>query len=256
MLLSHKYKFIFLHCRKAAGSSITVYLNNYIGPQDIQVGIWIDTIDSGGKYNWRAINDIFSQYGARSLYKLLKSKKVPRLKNICQDVSKTKYKEILNHESSSHAPAINVKNAFPQEWNKYFKFCFVRNPYEKAISEYLYMTKPSHKRHVSFVEFLERLYDKDLSDPEDVVPPTKTNWPIYTINDKIAVDFIGRYENLSQDMKYICQHLGIPFDISIFPHKKNNASNTSGYQKWYSEYEVKLVKAIFRNELEFFGYDF
>ena len=32
LIISHKYKFIFLNCRKVAGSSITAYLNHFLGP--------------------------------------------------------------------------------------------------------------------------------------------------------------------------------------------------------------------------------
>ena len=59
MIISHKYKFIFMHGRKCAGSSIEVMLNKYLGPDDIQIGSWPETILAGGKINKRALKDAF-----------------------------------------------------------------------------------------------------------------------------------------------------------------------------------------------------
>ena len=60
MIISYKNKLIFIHCRKVAGSAITAYLNQFIGPDDIQVGVWEDTILNDGSYNKRFYKDIFT----------------------------------------------------------------------------------------------------------------------------------------------------------------------------------------------------
>ena len=39
MILSRKHRFIFLHNRKKAGSSVTVSLSRYLGPWDTQIGL-------------------------------------------------------------------------------------------------------------------------------------------------------------------------------------------------------------------------
>ena len=36
MIISHQHKFIFVHCRKTAGSSVVSSLSRYLGPQDLQ----------------------------------------------------------------------------------------------------------------------------------------------------------------------------------------------------------------------------
>ena len=58
MFISFKKKYIFMHSRKTAGSSITALLNKDIGPKDIQIGAWPDAIEAGGKYNNHAISII------------------------------------------------------------------------------------------------------------------------------------------------------------------------------------------------------
>ena len=39
MIISYRHKFIFMHSRKTAGSSVTALLSHHLGPQDIQLGL-------------------------------------------------------------------------------------------------------------------------------------------------------------------------------------------------------------------------
>ena len=45
MIISHKYKFIFIKTRKTAGSSISNVLRKYLGPTDIADGDWVDGLE-------------------------------------------------------------------------------------------------------------------------------------------------------------------------------------------------------------------
>lgn len=38
------------------------------------------------------------------------------------------------------------------------------------------------------------------------------NWYIYIINDKVVVDFVGKYESFFLDLIFICEKLNILFD--------------------------------------------
>lgn len=45
MIISHRYKFIFIKTRKTAGSSVQKVLRNYLGPTDIADGDWLDKLE-------------------------------------------------------------------------------------------------------------------------------------------------------------------------------------------------------------------
>ncbi|MBC7144148.1 MAG: hypothetical protein H5U24_01950 [Thioclava marina] len=47
MILSHAHRFIFLHNRKTAGSSISVALARYLGPEDLQLSAIVETLREG-----------------------------------------------------------------------------------------------------------------------------------------------------------------------------------------------------------------
>lgn len=65
MIISHKYKFIFIKTRKTAGSSIEKYLSAYLGPSDICTGSLSENTPTkntdylDGHKSWKFIYDNF-----------------------------------------------------------------------------------------------------------------------------------------------------------------------------------------------------
>ena len=77
---------------------------------------------------------------------------------------------------------------------------------------------------------------------------------IYTINDKIAVDYIGKFENLKKDVDKIHKILKLPKKKFNLPHAKKNKSKN--YLKFYNNESKRLVEEIWQKEFEFFKYNF
>ncbi len=262
MIISHKHKYIFVHCRKTAGSSISIMLNQYLGFWDIQVGSWNDTLANGGKINARLLFDAMGR-GGLNYVPTAASRIIGRWKEGCplsvlSQVSKMqnkKYRKLLN-DHTDHASAYNVKRCFPREWETYFTFCFVRNPWDRAVSEYKWCTRKPHQKSVGFREFLERVHDPQRSDPEYVVPKPPSNWDLYTIDDQIAVDFVGRFEYLARDLQIVCGEIGLPFNDKMFPHAKKTRGSEDRYRDWYDDYTRRLVEEMYEKEIEAFGYKF
>lgn len=257
MIISHKHRFIFLHCRKVAGSSITSLLNRYLGPDDIQVGSWHDALHSGGRLNRQAIRtlllerksqvDILSSLGAC----LTKAKRPQVSRMINHAISAVYEKKISGNPA--HAVAKTVAAFDPAAWQSYHKFCFVRNPYHHAVSDYFWRTQG--KSDVSFDEFLRRKLDPDRPDPERLRPSPVTNWEIYTINDRIVVDTIGRYETLSEDLARLGQQLGFHLDLSDLPGSKSGFRKKT-FGSMFTPGTKRLVEQIYAKELETFEYRF
>ncbi len=103
----------------------------------------------------------------------------------------------------------------------FFKFCFVRNPYERALSGYLnHIARPTLQR-----DNLVRWLGKDA--PEDgemsfemFVNAICRQSPLEMDNhwrpqfhqsfqDKIAYDFIGRFERLAEDLRVVEDRTGL-----------------------------------------------
>lgn len=89
----------------------------------------------------------------------------------------------------------------------------------KELSLIIYgVLKQKNVHNVSFLEYL-RILDDD-SNHHKVKPVNYDNWSMYTINNTVVVDFIGRYENLTDDMAKVCSVLNIPFSPNMFPQAK------------------------------------
>ncbi len=210
MILSHSKRFIFVHVYKVAGISIR-----------------------------RALQP----------YNNLTSSDFPWYMNL--KFSFGKRYEFLPNWSINHIKAREIKKYLPVEvFNNYFKFCFVRNPWDWQVSLYhftlQYENHPQHKRiskMKTFDEYIEWRIHNDFKLQKDF---------IYAKNNDILVDYVGRFENLQEDFNEICLRLEIPtVDLP-----KANISKHKYYKEYYNDYSRDLVAKAFKEDIELFHYDF
>ncbi|MDW5378871.1 sulfotransferase family 2 domain-containing protein [Halomonas sp. HP20-15] len=255
MIISHKYRFIFIHCRKVAGSSIKTTLWPHLGEDDIVVGSIDEVLKNGFRLNRatkRALLDPRSlNVSRKALFEYVRHGNSPRFRNHVSTAVKYKYRKSLYH-NPVHSPAINVKEAFPDEWKNYFKFCIVRNSYDQALSEFSYQTRKADG-DVSFKHFLKAL-NGEVHDPLIVPSGLKDNWDLYTIDDKVAVERIGHYENLEEDFAEICRELGVPVTEPLRKEKVGARKKDRQLYEWYDDENVRLVKNIYGKEIDYFNY--
>ncbi|MFW6026019.1 MAG: sulfotransferase family 2 domain-containing protein [Candidatus Woesearchaeota archaeon] len=157
-----------------------------------------------------------------------------------------------NKTKTKHIKARELKKLLPKEtWNKYFKFAFVRNPWDRITSIYKFNIEhqqPGYKdyKEKDFASFLEMIYQGKkvhISEPQkDYVCDEKGN---------LIVDFVGHFENLDKDFKYICKKLGIRKKLKLL-----NPSNHEYYKKMYNKTTKKMVNSLFKEDIEFFNYNF
>lgn len=244
-----------MHCRKAAGSSIAASLAPHLGPDDIHLGTWPEAFEQGVPPNRRARRDLLHPVAGASLVARL-LRRPSRLADPAWRVAaingaqRLRYRSRLGH-SPEHAHAERVRAAFPQAWRDYFKFCFVRNPFDRAVSDYLWRTRKTGNETLTFTAFLDRLERQDFS--SRTIPRHFDNWPIYTVDNRIAVDFVGRFERLDEDLDRVFDQLGL--DRRPLPRSKSMQRRGS-YREWYGDAEKGQVERLFANELRHFKYSF
>ena len=149
-----------------------------------------------------------------------------------------------------------------------FKFCFVRNPFQRLVSEYQYQHS-----HIGFKKFVMEILPKLLTDDYDrnnglnrhIMPQWKF---IYDKKGKLLVDFVGRFENLQADFRVVTQKtMG---KIVELPYR--NASHHGFREKWFSKIKPlqnkehysrhydsesrNFVEEFYREDINFFGYEF
>jgi len=137
-----------------------------------------------------------------------------------------------------------------ESFDRYFKFTFVRNPWDRLVSEYEFLLrKTEHGRH-------ERV--KKLGGFSDFIRMQIPRRDAYQINmmcdrhGKVLMDFIGKLENLQNDWNTVCDRIGIPHQEL----QRKNASERSHYQDYYDAESRLLVARHWAREIELFGYRF
>lgn len=255
MIISHKYKFIFLHCRKTAGSSIVASLSRYLSPNDIQISAIQDALSNGVRPPRRVVvKGLICGLGNLQLLRALAARR--RFRSFLSRAVKKSYERQLGPKPD-HAYALEVRNAFPDEWRNYFKFCVVRNPFERVVSDYFWRIK-SAPNAPSFSEFVMAIHEgRTLS---GTVPERPDNWPIYTINDEIVADAIIEYGELMPRLVRIMSDIGVPWDGNLPKSKSgwNRKRNREPhwYRSIYRPNDRELVGHVFRKEISQFEYRF
>lgn len=138
----------------------------------------------------------------------------------------------------------------PENFADYFKFAFVRNPWERLVSEYEFILRnPQHGRYKrvvalgNFPAFIQ------------MQVPRKDAYQLNMLCDKngrLLMDFVGKLENLDRDWQTVCERIGIAHQAL----PRENVSDRKPYQEYYSEASVKLVAKHWAREIELFGYSY
>lgn len=219
MLLSHKHKFIFIHIFKTAGTSVSSQL----------------------AYHSRVID--FLAYGSWPTVKLV---------NIFNVVMKRKGMELLTG-FKKHATALDIKNALPDSlFHSYFKFAFVRNPWDLCVSLYFYL-RQNPKLHdsklannLNFIDFIKVYIEKKPQKQIDFIADE---------NGHIIIDYIGKYERLQNDFNEIMNQIGL--NAEPLPQKNISKSRPNhDYRGYYNDDTTELVGHYFHSDIEKFNYSF
>lgn len=155
------------------------------------------------------------------------------------------------------------------EFEGAYKFSFVRNPYSRLVSEYLYRNYFDHRSFRDFV--LNKLPQPGWDDRYRHVMPQYDM--LHDGDDRLLVDFVGRFESLQSDFDRICAHLGI--EDSELPHRnasdkrsrnfkrrlrnalfRNGENQKRHYTEFYDDETRAAVSAYYRRDIETFGYSF
>jgi len=242
MIISHKYKFIFLKTQKTAGSSIEIFLSQFCDKDDILTPIG-EGEDIRTKQNTSPQNYLNPKLSSKILL-LMQNASKP----IWPLIKKSSYLRSLKSEKVffNHMTGHEVREKIGREiWNSYYKFCFERNPWEKLVSGYFWSNRGA--------EFDELLFDDYFNSGSYL---NFYDYPIYTYQDEVIVDFIGKYENLKEDLLKVCNKIGIEFDGDLPKSKAKYRPKNHHYSYYYNDKNRELVQNIFKKEIELLGYTF
>ena len=158
-----------------------------------------------------------------------------------------------------HATAEQIKKFYCQNYEDYFSFTFIRNPWDRAVSDYLWIKKDLNIED-SFKNYL--LLENNFNSPHLRYPHlnkagrgdhilAQSDFILNSNGDRI-VDFIGRFENLQEDFNIVCDKIGIA--QKQLTHR--NKINHKHYTEYYDEETKQIVAEKYAKDIEYFGYKF
>lgn len=166
--------------------------------------------------------------------------------------------EFFNDESFFELLKISRK-----EFDNFYKFTFVRNPYTRFISGYNFvLSMPYISKNLlnndTYKKFenLEYMIDNrnDLSDNAyNHIFITQYDH-VKDINNEINFNFIGRYENLYNDMNYLIKNIFLKDDVISKEYSNKNKINYLNYKEYYNENIFIFVNTYFEKDFTFFNY--
>jgi hypothetical protein len=151
----------------------------------------------------------------------------------------------------NHMPAALIRERLGEEiWVSYFKFCVVRNPFEKMLSFFYFQRRAGHaiaQRGEADAAHFERWLA--------AAPRVPLDNDKYLIDGRLCVDFVARYETLHADLAAICAKLGLPWQPRLLPAFKTGIRPpASSAAAMYTATAADAVRSAYAWEFDHFGY--
>ena len=152
------------------------------------------------------------------------------------------------------------ESSFNKVKDSHFTFMYVRNPWDRLVSYYIYKFKKNYismyehthgqcnvkKEDGEFKSFLCKFLTDDILHEDKHFCIQSSVWEMKEIN------FIGKFENLQGDFNTICDKIGIP--RQKLPHY--NKSKHKHYTEYYDDESREIVAEKYAKDIECFGYEF
>jgi len=152
-----------------------------------------------------------------------------------------------NRRRITHWTAAQVQRQYPEVFQRYFTFTFVRNPWDQVVSRY------GHERERNVPGAASLTFDQFINHAQGFLVYIKPLRFILNSQGEKLVEFIGRYENLHRDWEQVCDRLARrPKEL----HRLNASVDRKPYASYYDERTKSIVAGIFKEEIEYFGYQF
>lgn len=168
---------------------------------------------------------------------------------------------VRSWNAGQHDKAFTLQQKIKKKnFERFFSFAVVRNPWDLMVSSYHWWTQKAVHRQgyatdrdiiINLDGFSGFIYSKYGASMINEFPGDMIDWVVDQRGKKI-VNFIAKFETLSQDWKEITRLIGIPYHP--LPHK--NKSKRKHYREYYTQETKDLIAWRFQREIEAFGYTY
>lgn len=225
MIISHKYRFIFIHGPKTAGTTITDRLQAVCGDEDLLVQ--------------RRQSGLRKHEGAARVREF-----------VGDDVWRDYFKFTFERNPWDKVFSLYCMQMDPDHWRRDEGSHWTRA--RSALRGRIY-----ERRKPTFRQWLLRKNRGFFHTPL----PVYLGY-LYFTEGVLAMDFIGRFESLHQDFAKITERIGIDVDLGSADHAVRRKVEPDfdpripSYRRHYDDDLRGMVSDYYRREIETFGYEF
>lgn len=223
MIISHKFRFIFFKPVKAAGTSVECFLQPLCQNRNGSVREYCnEAVSTEGIVGYRG-------------------------------------PDRANAVFWNHMSCRQVAFLLPEAFSSYTKISIVRNPYQKAISLFLWLgpldynqamrmasEEPSQLKNIFF------LFLKSQEGLRDML----TDESRHLLNGRQCIDRMLRFESLRTDLSKIVKDLDLPLDLRMLGRYKDSGGKDHPHdvRHFFSQQSISIVNNLCGNYCDSYGY--
>jgi hypothetical protein len=227
MLISHRHRFIYTKTSKTASTSVESYFEPFCMPE----GTWQQS------HERQAMETEAGVVGFRG-------------------------ENSKGQKWHGHMAAAQIRDQIGKEiWDNYFKFCVIRDPFDKAVSAFHFAEHMQDRRSglQKLLVHIKRFFRG--ASPEKRFRKWvargrfKDDRNKYMIDGEVCVDYFIRFEALDEGIRHVCDHLGLPYEPERLPgFKKGIRPQGRDLTDYYDKATARRIAKQFAWEIETFGY--
>ena len=216
MIVSHKYRFIFLRTEKTASTSLSDALRPLLGPEDEEATLERPAWSKYSPIHHGALKRTFpTVFGPHP------------------------------HATAAQARAVVGRRIF----DSYFKFAVERNPWERQLSLYTHREWKKDKGPDNFDRDMRSLWYRNTEYCR------LNNWSIYAIGNEIVADKVYDYGHLDEAVADLCRRFALGESLPM-PRRRRYVEERAHYSAFYSPVTRALIARWYRREIEALHYAF
>jgi hypothetical protein len=163
--------------------------------------------------------------------------------------------------ASRHVPYFEYQRANPAKFRKYFKFAFVRNPWDRLVSTYFFL-------RAGGLNAMDRAWAQNAIASFDTFDDFVASWLtaenvaswvhflpqahfVLNADGRVMVDFLGRFERLNDDFNAVARRLERHVELP-----STNRGEHVPYADYYTPKTREIVARVYARDISAFGYGF
>ena len=248
MIVSRRHRFVFIKTRKTASTSVEVYLRRFCGPADIVTPV--TPIDE---------RDAVAQGLAPRNYsddKALEARYADLARDGRLDAAAALHEAPFRFRN--HMSAAAIREAIgARDFDASLVFSIERHPYDKAISLATFDLRfAAYQRGEAAPPAASAVLELIERRVEDGSIAAVANWPLYTIDGRVAAAAMIRYESLEKGLAAVLRKLGLDDrQLPGLPRLKAGLRPATLNADALSRRQKAAIARACRPEFDAFGYE-